>query len=296
METMRSLLAAILLVAALMPADAVAEPAVVRTFEAKIYSTASTGGWVVGELREGATISVSEEAINGFRRVRLKDDSIGYVEERSLTLSNAAGTTGGAVIAGGAATSAPAQTPVPPPVPESTARRHKGFFLRLDGGFGYGSSSATQAGWSASISGASSQFGVAVGGAVAENVILAGDVWGGVLFSPSVTINGRTGTLSASASLVGFGPQFTYYFMPPNVYLSLTPAITVVSLTYNGSSANTKAGFGTKIAVGKEWWVGAQWGLGIAGQFLMSFNVDEGTTPPTWSTFGGGVSFSATYN
>lgn len=193
-------------------------------------------------------------------------------------------------------TSALAQSYPSSPVPESNARRHKGFFLRLDGGIGYAGSSASQGGTSASISGASSQFGIAVGGAVAENVILAGDVWGGVLFSPSVTVNRVTGTRSSSASLVGFGPHFTYYFMPANVYLSLTPSLTIISLTYDGTSANTKAGFGSKIALGKEWWVGDHWGLGVAGQFMFSFNVDEGTNPPTWSTFAGGVAFSATLN
>ena len=127
-------------------------------------------------------------------------------------------------------------------------------------------------------------------------MILAGEVWGGVLFSPAVKVNGVTGTGSSSSSVVGFGPHFTYYFMPSNVYLSITPALTIVSLTYDGVSANTQAGFGSKFALGKEWWLGDHWGLGVAAQFLMSFNVDEGTNPPTWSTFGGGVSFSATYN
>ena len=298
---MRNLLAMILLSAILAPSLANAEPAVVKTFEAKIYSTASTTGWVVGELQEGAKVSVSEESINGFRRVRLKNDSIGYIEERSLTLTSTVGGAGGAVgaagtAAGGAATAAPAQSPSSTPVPQSTARRHKGFFLRMDGGVGYAGSSASQLGYTASLSGASSQFGVAIGGAVAENVILAGDIWGGVIYSPSVTVNGVTRTRSSSASLVGFGPHFTYYFMPANVYLSLTPSLTIVSLTYDGTSANTKAGFGSKIALGKEWWVGDHWGLGVAGQFMFSFNVDEGTNPPTWSSFAGGVAFSATLN
>ncbi|MGA8890655.1 MAG: hypothetical protein WB493_03735 [Anaeromyxobacteraceae bacterium] len=193
-------------------------------------------------------------------------------------------------------TAALAQSTQAPVAQESTARRHKGFFLRLDGGIGYAGSSTSQGGVNASITGASSQFGVAVGGAVAENVILAGDIWGGVLFAPKVTVGGITGTRSSSASLVGFGPHLSYYFMPANIYLSLTPAITIVSLTYDGSSANTKAGFGSKIALGKEWWVGDHWGLGVAGQFMFSINVDEGTNPPTWSTFAGGVAFSATLN
>ena len=290
----------LLLVLVLAPTVASAEPAVVRTFEAKIYSTASTSGWVVGELKEGDKVSVSEESIGGFRRVRLKDGSTGYVEERVLALTNApgaaAGAASGVAAAAGPAPVAPAKAPAPAPPPESKARRHKGFFLRLDGGIGYASSSASVTGYSASISGASSQFGLAIGGGVVENVLAGGEVWGGVMFSPTVQVNGRTGTGSASAALIGFGPHISFYFMPANVYLALTPSVTVVSLTANGTSASTKAGFGAKIGLGKEWWVGDRWGLGLAAQFLMSFNVDTGTNPPTWATFGGGLSFTTTFN
>lgn len=107
---MRSILAAAVLSAIFVPMLAQAEPAVVKTFEAKIYSTASTNGWVVGELQEGASLSVSEESINGFRRVRLKDGAIGYVEERSLTFKNGASSPAAAPV------TAPAASPAPPPV------------------------------------------------------------------------------------------------------------------------------------------------------------------------------------
>ncbi|HVP66830.1 MAG TPA: hypothetical protein VMT17_06165 [Anaeromyxobacteraceae bacterium] len=197
------------------------------------------------------------------------------------------------VLAVGAA--ARAQTP-PPPAPD-LAPRHKGFFLRMDGGFGYLGSSASQGGLSVSVNGFSSQFGVAVGAAIVENLILAGDFWGAIAWAPSVTVSGGTANGgSVSSNLIGIGPHVTYYFMPANVYVSVTPSVTWVSLSYADQTASTKAGFGMKFALGKEWWVGSHWGLGIAGQFMFSLNEDQGTNPPTWTSFAGGVSFSATLN
>ena len=96
--------------------------------------------------------------------------------------------------------------------------------------------------------------------------------------------------------MAGFGVQFTYYLMPANVYLSLTPAVTWTSLAANGADADTRPGFGLKVGVGKEWWVGAHWGLGLAAQLVLGVNEDKGSPPSSWTTLGGGVALSATYN
>ncbi len=42
------------------------------------------------------------------------------------------------------------------------------------------------------------------------------------------------------------------------------------------TSATSSAGLGAKIAVGKQWWVGDSWGLGLAGQFFGSWNGSQG--------------------
>jgi hypothetical protein len=112
---MRSILASILLSVALAPAPANAEPAVVRTFEAKIYSTMSTNTFVVGVLHEGDSVSVSEESLQGFRRIRLKDGSTGYVQESALTFTNS--TTSATVVPAPMAVPTPNSAPGPAPVP-----------------------------------------------------------------------------------------------------------------------------------------------------------------------------------
>jgi hypothetical protein len=183
---------------------------------------------------------------------------------------------------------------------QAQVHSHEGLFVRLDAGIGYkamNEPTGTSAG-DLKIDGAAGTFGVAVGGAVAENLILAGHLYASSASNPSVSLSngGSTGTTDTTASMVGLGPQLTYYFMPVNVYVSGTLALTKLSLKVNGTSGDSNTGVGALLAVGKEWWVSDKWGLGAAGQFRWSSNSDQGTNAPTISTWGLGVAFSATYN
>ncbi len=194
----------------------------------------------------------------------------------------------------------PAQPGLPPSGPtmrDSTLNRHLGLFFRPDLGFGYMASKEPTGNPSlgdATISGPAVVFGVAVGGAVAENVILAGHLYGSTVPSPKVSFSTGApgGTSSATLSMVGVGPELTYYFMPSNVYISGTLAVTRMTATQNNVSASSDAGFGLKAAIGKEWWVGDRWGLGVAGAFNYNSNNDNG---PTMSTWGLGFALSLTY-
>ncbi len=180
---------------------------------------------------------------------------------------------------------------------DPTARRHLGFFFRADLGVGYLRTSASEGGTTLSISSVAVPLGLAVGAAVAENWILAGEAWGSYGPSPQLKTSSASGTASDSDFyLTGFGLAVVHYFMPANVYLSLTPGVTRLSFQSGGSTGQTELGFGAKLAVGKEWWVGDHWGLGIAVEALFGLNADQGAGSPTWTTLGGGLIFSATYN
>jgi hypothetical protein len=198
---------------------------------------------------------------------------------------------------------APATAPAPAPAtstpPPATVAEpvHRGFYVRFDGGVGYLGSSATQGGISVSMNGFAIPFGISVGGAVVPNFIIAGEVWGSLAVSPTFTGGGSSATRSnASFSLVGFGAQLTYYFMPANVYVSVTPSVGLLTLSVDNVSYDAQAGFAGKLAVGKEWWISRKWGLGVAAQFHFGINKDNGTNPPTWTTIGGGAALSVTFN
>jgi hypothetical protein len=175
--------------------------------------------------------------------------------------------------------------------------KHDGFFLQMDLGLGGMGSEASQSGFDLKLSGTGVDFKLAIGGAPVENFILAGELWGVSVASPSATVNGSSATSNASSlGLSAFGVNFTYYFMPINIYVSAVPSIASLSVNAGGTTYSTKNGFAIKLVVGKEWWVSERWGLGLNAQYAHSSNEDSGTNPPTWATNWFGVAFSATYN
>jgi hypothetical protein len=191
------------------------------------------------------------------------------------------------------------ELPPEPPRPP-TLHRHVGFFLRLDGALGYASSLASSpAGTEQSVSGFAIPFGVAAGWAVVENFVLAGELWGVVAPSPKVTTHGQTVSRNDSHLVLGgVGLNLTYYFVPNNIYLTVTPSAVMVGVTESGTLSRTQVGFGTKVAFGKEWWVADHWGLGVSAQFFFGLTDERGYDAdlPTWKTFGGGIGITTTYN
>lgn len=104
-------LAAALLVAVLVPRLALAAPATVRVFEAPARAAPAADAPVVHVFVEGAAVSVDEAAQQGWRRVRLPDGAVGWIEEGAL------------VFPGAAAALPPAAPPVPPaPAPDLRPR------------------------------------------------------------------------------------------------------------------------------------------------------------------------------
>jgi hypothetical protein len=175
--------------------------------------------------------------------------------------------------------------------------RHRGFFFRPDLGAGYMTLSGGSPLGDLTISGPAGFFGLHAGGAIAEDLILAVHLYDGAIADPKASVAGQSATLSgATVAMVALGPELTWYLMPANVYLSATVALTKVTLEVNGSSADTQAGFGAQLGIGKEWWVSSHWGLGLVGHASFSSNKDQGTNASTISTLGFGLAFSATYN
>ncbi len=175
---------------------------------------------------------------------------------------------------------------------------HDGFFLQLDGGIGSMATSASQGGVDAKLSGTAGEFSITLGGALTPNFVIGGQLWGIAVSSPDVEVNGQSlGSASdTTLGLSGIGLNLTYYVMPLNLYLSATPSIGSLSTKVSGTTYDTKNGFALRLAVGKEWWVSDNWGIGLNVQYAHSSNQDTGTNPPTWGTNWFGAALSATYN
>ena len=187
-----------------------------------------------------------------------------------------------------------------PPI-DPTLDRHLGFFFRAELGFGFMSTSASlpvEGGITrAFIEGPTVTFAMSAGLSIVENLSLAAEAWMTSAYSPIFGSAGQSVRIDdSSVDLFGMGLQLSYYLAPANIYLSVTPSLSTLSTSEANVSTATKEGFGLKIAAGKEWWIGRHWGMGVSGQFFFGSNLDAGAAGVTWTTLGGAVALSATYN
>lgn len=172
--------------------------------------------------------------------------------------------------------------------PDPTAHRHLGFYLHLDIGVGYLGTSASQGG--PSLSGAAVPLSIVIGGAVAEDWIIAGDLWAAAGPSP-------VGSTWGATAVAGVGLNVTHYFMPAKGVRFAQPVLHCADgRQRHGLRRTNEDRIGAKLAVGKEWWVGTHWGLGVAVEGFFASNHDNGSGTSKWTTAGGGFLFSATYN
>jgi len=187
-------------------------------------------------------------------------------------------------------------------------RRHDGFFLRIAigmGGAAFGGVDHAEDGSDVSVAGLGLATDIAIGGAIVENLILHADIYQLTIFNPTVYADdedvgdadevGDSYGVGQDVRVTGLGIGVTYYFMPVNLYLS--GSIGLGQAVFEGDQGDTepsKLGFGFNALVGKEWWVGAEWGIGLAGQFLMVSGEDE--VLGHVNAFAASALFSATYN
>jgi hypothetical protein len=186
--------------------------------------------------------------------------------------------------------------PQPPP-----QNLHDGFYLRLHIGAGYGHMSANDS-YGTAFMGGGASFGVAIGGTVAPNLVIFGNLFGIALADPDVELMGApAGTATNTTTTIsGIGPGLAYYFDPYNVYISGTIAATVFQASDSSNSSNhydSDVGFGFQGMVGKEWWVSQDWGIGIAAEVLAATGMKDKVDPSVkWGGTSFALVFSATYN
>jgi hypothetical protein len=178
--------------------------------------------------------------------------------------------------------------------------KHLGMFMRIDGGGGYVKAATTFNGSKFSVSGPAAALGFSLGGNVIEDLSIFGHLGLSIAPNPSASSGGiSTPTSDASLNFVSIGPGVNYYFMPYNLYVSGMVLVTRLTTTQGGTSGSTNAGFGAKVAIGKEWFVADHWGIGVSGQFSFGSNRDRDSTSgpgPTWTTITPALAFSASFN
>lgn len=148
------------------------------------------------------------------------------------------------------------------------------------------------------LSGAGGAFGIALGFAVSDNLIVFGELFDDIAVEPTVEMGGSSAEArNVNAGVVAVGAGVAYYFMPANIYVSGT--LSWGQLTAqdedNNEIAETDFGPGLSLMVGKEWWVSDNWGLGGALQ-IYGGRQKEKDIDATWNTAAVALTFSATYN
>ncbi len=171
-----------------------------------------------------------------------------------------------------------------------------GFFMRLSGGGGSASTKITYQGQELKMDGAAGDVNLAFGAIVSPNLAIHGTLWGWLVSDPTVSAAGFTGTANnVDLSMSAIGGGLTYYFMPVNIYLSGSIGVGKLTIDGYGFSGSTDAGFVADLTLGKEWWVGNNWGLGVAvgGGF---HSIPDPDIPEKWNGGSIAVRFTATMN
>jgi hypothetical protein len=159
------------------------------------------------------------------------------------------------------------------PVPAAAgAETHDGFFLRLTTGPAGGAISLdipdsdevtySGGGWSTSID---------IGGAPVRDLVIFGRLRGAWIFDPKVrrgdTTLDTSDNLIVTQSLLGAG--INYYLMPSNIYFGGAIGFATIGTSRDrgrieDERRDSDVGFGIDLDAGKEWWVGDNWGIGVA--------------------------------
>ena len=175
-------------------------------------------------------------------------------------------------------------------------RNHDGgFFLRLSAGLGTARTKFGNPAIPMEISGFAGDVNIAIGGVVSPNLAVHGTIFGWSAIDPNVELDGASGEIEGNVIVSTIGGGVTYYFMPINLYVSGSAGFAKLSLETTEGVGETDYGPALEITLGKEWWVGNSWGLGVAGD-VGYHSVPEKNIDENWSGLNLAVRFTATLN
>lgn len=183
---------------------------------------------------------------------------------------------------------------------DDTKHKHDGFYLRLTTGGGSTTSIEESELGELSFSGISGNTTLGIGYAVVENLIINLDIFASAVTDPTVEIDGEDyGEADAEVRITNIGIGATYYIMPTNIYLAGSIALASGSIKSGRVSIESDTGYGINVAIGKEWWVSDNWGIGVAGQLFHTVLPDEDLITGEvldFKTTSIAILFSATFN
>lgn len=154
------------------------------------------------------------------------------------------------------------------------------------------------------ISGPGFSVEAALGGSLAPNLVLHGELLLARTGAASYRIGDREVVDGATFNAVCFGAGVTYWITPVDIYLTGAIGLSRLSLESRRIRAagvsvpgieESDLGFGVRAAVGKQWRLHGRWGLGAALQLLfLTASHDLDARGANLNTFGLAVLLTST--
>jgi hypothetical protein len=154
---------------------------------------------------------------------------------------------------------------------EAAPETHDGFYLQLNAGIGYLSSSAEVFNTTVTYSGVTLPSALLLGGTVGP-VVIGGGFFGDYAFSPSYEVEGGGAMMpdaDVSMTLVGIG-IFADIYPDPKKGLHFQPFVGWGGLetTVNGDAGGSDpTGLVLAVGGGYDWFVSDNWSIGVMGRF-----------------------------
>lgn len=182
-----------------------------------------------------------------------------------------------------------------PSATNTSTEEHSGFYLGMQ--IPIGLLSVSEDGGDTVLDGTGPGFNLLIGGTPLPNLVLYGELSVVRAVNPDFESGGNSQTLDdAVMNLVQFGPGIVYYFMPSNIYVGGSVLLSRTTLEYDGEMfAESEMGIGVALRVGKEFWVGKDWGLGIGLESRVARMSDKGGDD-TLNARSFGFTLGATYH
>jgi tetratricopeptide (TPR) repeat protein len=164
---------------------------------------------------------------------------------------------------------------------------HLGFFFRGMLGFGFGLASVsidvpismtqTYHG-TLNATGTSTSIQLAVGWAFFENLVFQLEFFGTTMLAGDISASGnpppivREALASVKTKYNALGAMLgaTYYFMPINIYASLSGGLALATLDRPMQPSDDRIGLAVAASAGKEWWIDDEWGLGLGLSYYLT--------------------------
>jgi hypothetical protein len=170
-------------------------------------------------------------------------------------------------------------------IDQGAVRTHDRLLLRLSVGVGYAAMrekrDLVEAGLGgasqrrrerATLSGFGLSLGLDMGYAISDSVTLHARLSEVLLSEPEIEVEGETleEPRDSARSVLLIAPAITYFLMPVNLVFSLAVGPAFVNHPrYDGDGNVGDLGIALNVDVGKEFWIGEQWGMGGVARFWL---------------------------